>query len=96
MYCSNCKGTVQMTTKVCPHCGGDMTKLFGPIKKWGKSPKDPEVIEKKKQQAVRIKELQDLKEQERANNNGHPSTTDIVIQCICGCIGMALFLWLVS
>ena len=39
MYCSSCKGVVHRTTKVCPHCGGDMTKLFGPKALWGKPTK---------------------------------------------------------
>ena len=39
MYCSNCEGTVHRTTKVCPHCGGDFTKVFGPNARRGEPPR---------------------------------------------------------
>ena len=34
-YCSNCKGTIHGTTKVCPHCGGNFESFFGPFRSWG-------------------------------------------------------------
>lgn len=39
-YCSNCKSVVHRTTKICPSCGGDFSKLFGPLALWGKPPKE--------------------------------------------------------
>ena len=39
-YCSNCKSVVHRTTKICPSCGGDLSKLFGPKALWGKPPKE--------------------------------------------------------
>ena len=39
-YCSNCKSVVHRTKKVCPSCGGDLSKLFGPKALWGKPPKE--------------------------------------------------------
>ena len=37
-YCSSCNNVVHRTTKICPNCGGDFSKLFGPSALWGKPP----------------------------------------------------------
>ena len=52
-YCRNCKGIVQMTTKICPHCGGDFTRFFGPTMGWGEyTPETPEEAEQRKARRI--------------------------------------------
>jgi hypothetical protein len=57
-YCSNCKSVVHRTTKICPSCGGDLSKLFGPKALWGKPPK--ETVEGKSEDKITASDRAEL------------------------------------
>ena len=60
-YCTGCKGTVHLTAKICPHCGGNFKSFFGPTAMWGEyvSPEERERREEEERQ------LKERREEER-------------------------------
>jgi len=66
-YCSSCKGTVHRTTKICPHCGGDFTRLFGPVQAWGTYEPPPPPLSREEKQKLKEQAAEEKqKRKERA------------------------------
>ena len=77
MYCSGCEGTVNITTKICPHCGGDFSQMLGPVRRWGK-PSKPKT-ELKPSREEQIDANAETRTQELLQNSTLPSPSKVML-----------------
>ena len=77
MHCSGCKGTVHWTTELCPHCGGDFNKLFGPTRRWGK-PSNAQTFKTQTFREAQIEAEAERRTQEIMKNSSLPSPSKVL------------------
>ena len=45
MWCDTCKGVVDLTTKTCPNCGGNLRSWLGPRKLWRNPNRETDIFD---------------------------------------------------